>query len=109
MKEAILIEMSRRFRALEDAIGKADGVLLAREQFLARKMVESEQRIAAVPLDKPEARESVRLVEEKIYAPLEKERERVMDIRTSLEFAAEACRDDLVAMQESLRKTRAVA
>ena len=96
MNEAILIEIAQRFRRLEDAVEAADILHVERIE-------RAQDRI-----DKNDAAHSVGKITYEVFCErwilAQKERDDTKELRETLEKAVDACRDDMVTMQEEIRK-----
>jgi len=95
MTEAILIEIAQRFRRLEDIVEAAD-------LFHAERVERAKEKVDQAEDDYKRHKNYARLCRETGEA--EMERHSIQTIRDDLEKALEACRDDMTAMQEQMRK-----
>lgn len=94
MTEAILIEIAQRRRKLEEAIERADCFLSSSERYHDREARNCSQG------DSLHAKQQF---EKHSNASVD-----ISDTRAALEHTAEACRDDMNAMQDYIRKAMAV-
>ena len=98
MSEFDLIQISSRFRKLEDAVESADILH-------AERIERAQERI-----DKNDAAHAAGKVTYQVFCVrgnlAAKERDDTKELREALEKALEACREDMVAMQESITGTR---
>ena len=96
MTEALLIEIATRFRRLEDIVETADAFYAARIERLTRKMERlygdyiKHQNYARFCSETNEVKEA---------------RERIEVARQDIDRALESCRDDMVTMQDYIRKS----
>ena len=93
--EAILIEIATRFRKLEDVIERAD-------LFLASQQEDYEKAIKKADADYDKHKNFGRFCRE-ANEP-EADLRNLKEIRDDLDKARDACRDDMVTMQEEIRK-----
>ena len=95
MDEAILIEIAQRFRELEDAVEAADILH-------AERMERAQERI-----DRNDAAHVAKTITYQTFCVrgnlAAKERDDTQELRSALESALEACREDMVTMQEAIR------
>lgn len=96
MDEYQMIEIAKRFRMMEDATEKADTVL-------ARLQATEERHMQRHVEHAYTASGNERIAHEKDAAGHETQRDQIAEIRLALESSLEACREDMVAMQESIR------
>lgn len=96
MTEGILIEISHRFRKLEDHIEAAD-LFLASFKSAAERRIEKAD--AAHDANEITYADYCRRVNEPM-ADIEK----LNQVRADIESALERCREDLVSMQEKIRR-----
>lgn len=98
MDEGILIEIAQRFRSLADLMERAD-------HFLASQQDDYEKAIDKAETDFKKHNNYGRFCRE-ANEP-EADLMNLKEIREKTDKALEACRDDMVAMQEQIRKARA--
>ena len=96
MDEAILIEIAERFRKLEDAVEAAD--------ILHTERIERAQE----RIDKNEAAYAAGKVTYQVFYVrgnlAGNERDDTQELRDALDKTLEACREDMVTMQEAIRR-----
>lgn len=96
MTECILIEIAQRFRKMEDATEETDLHLIARQERLGERIDSLEAKHASGKITYDAwCRES---------AGPQKELDSIIEQRGNIEVCLDACRDDMVAMQEFIRK-----
>ena len=96
MDEAILIEIAQRFRKLEDAVEAADILHVERIERAQERIDKNDYAHAAGKVTY-----QVFCVRGNLAA---KERDDTNELRDALEKTLEACRDDMVSMQEAIRR-----
>ena len=95
MTESILIEIAQRFRRLEDAVEVADVFHAERIERLTARMVKADE-------DYKTHQNYQRFCRERSAA--EDKHDSIEVARQDIEKALEACRDDLVEMQDAIRR-----
>lgn len=99
MTEGILIEISARFRRLEDIMETADA-------FHAERVQRAKGKLEQVEDDYKRHLSYARFCRE--HNEAQTELDSIEGVRYDLEKALEVCREDLASMQECLRKRSAV-
>ena len=94
MDEAILIEIAQRFRKLEDSVESTDSYLAAEMDRLEKRMESADE----------ERKRGGNYNEfNRKYGAAEERKDSISVARGDVEKALEACREDMVTMQEAIR------
>ena len=97
MDEAILIEIAQRFRKLEDVYERADLFLASLEEDYKKALKKADS-------DYETHKDYGRFC--RAANEPEADLNNLIEVRDSIEKAFDACRDDMVTMQESIRGKR---
>lgn len=98
MREAELIEIAQRFRKLEDHIEAADLFLASFVEVAERRISKAEAAHAANEISYAEYCRRVNEPEADLM--------KLGEVRSDIERATEACRQDMVRLSEEARKAR---
>lgn len=95
MTEGVLIEIAQRFRWMEDIVEAAD-------VFHAERVERAKDRLDKAEDSYKKHKNYNRFCRES--AECETERDSIQTVRNDLEKALDACREDMVSMQETIRR-----